>query len=87
MLILGREVGQTILIGDDISVTILGARGAQVRVGINAPKEIPVHREEVYERIKREEQAAQTGRVSGAVENEANRPKSSTLKLPPTQRR
>ena len=80
MLILGRDVGQSILIGDDIVVTILASRGAQVRVGVSAPKEIPVHREEVYERIKKEE-AAVTGRMSGAVENEANRPKSSTLRL------
>lgn len=87
MLILGRELGQSILIGDDITVTILSSRGTQVRIGINAPKEVPVHREEVYARIKKEEAAAQTGRMSGAVANEANRPKSSTLSLPPHQRR
>lgn len=84
MLILGREIGQSILIGDDITVTILGARGMQVRIGINAPKEVPVHREEVYERIKREEQAA-----GGAIKRPLTdaKPNSSTLKLPPHQRR
>jgi carbon storage regulator len=51
-------VGETVMIGDDTTVTILGAHGNQVRVGINAPKEVPVHREEIYERIRREEKAA-----------------------------
>ena len=55
MLILTRRVGETVMIGRDITVTILGVKGNQVRVGVNAPKEVPVHRVEVYERIKREE--------------------------------
>jgi len=54
MLILTRRVRESILIGHDITVTILGVKGNQVRVGVTAPKEVPVHREEVYERIQRE---------------------------------
>lgn len=54
MLILTRRIGETLVIGDDatISATILGVRGNQVRIGINAPKDVPVHREEIYHRIK-----------------------------------
>lgn len=55
MLILTRRVGETVMIGDNVTVTILGVKGNQVRVGVGAPKEIAVHREEIYERIKREE--------------------------------
>ena len=55
MLILTRRVGETLMIGDSVSVTVLGVKGNQVRIGINAPKSVPVHREEIYERIKREE--------------------------------
>lgn len=57
MLILTRRVGETVMIGNDITVTVLGVKGNQVRVGVNAPKEVAVHREEIYERIKREEQS------------------------------
>ena len=54
MLILSRRVSETIIIGDDISLTVLGINGYQVRIGINAPKEVSVHREEIYQRIKKE---------------------------------
>ena len=56
MLILTRRVGETVMIGDEVTVTVLGVKGSQVRVGINAPKAVAVHREEIYERIKREQQ-------------------------------
>ena len=56
MLILTRRVGETVMIGNDVTVTILGVKGNQVRVGINAPKTVAVHREEIYERIKREQE-------------------------------
>lgn len=56
MLILTRRVGETVMIGDYVTVTVLGVKGNQVRVGINAPKDVAVHREEIYERIKREQQ-------------------------------
>jgi carbon storage regulator len=62
MLILTRRVGETVMIGNDVTVTILGVKGNQVRVGINAPKNVAVHREEIYERIKREQQG--NGNVS-----------------------
>ena len=55
MLILTRRVGETVMIGNEVTVTILGVKGNQVRVGVNAPKDVAVHREEIYERIKREE--------------------------------
>ena len=54
MLILTRRVGETVVIGDEITVTVLGVKGNQVRLGVNAPREVAVHREEIFERIKRE---------------------------------
>ena len=55
MLILTRRVGETLMIGNEVTVTVLGVKGNQVRIGVNAPKDVAVHREEIYERIKREE--------------------------------
>ena len=55
MLILTRRTGETVMIGDEVTLTILGVKGNQVRIGINAPKNVAVHREEIYERIKREQ--------------------------------
>jgi carbon storage regulator len=68
MLILTRRVGETVMIGNEVTVTVLGVKGNQVRIGVNAPKDIAVHREEIYERIKREEDqdsraAAPTARI------------------------
>ena len=53
MLILTRKVGESVLIGDDISITVLSVRGNQVKLGVEAPKEVSVHREEIYQRIKK----------------------------------
>jgi carbon storage regulator len=60
MLILTRRINETLNIGDDVQVTVLGIKGNQVRIGINAPRDVPVHREEIYQRIKREERMSST---------------------------
>ncbi|MBY4675675.1 carbon storage regulator CsrA [Marinobacterium arenosum] len=57
MLILTRRVGETLMVGDDVTVTVLGVKGNQVRIGVNAPKDVSVHREEIYQRIQREKSA------------------------------
>ena len=58
MLILTRRVGETLMIGDEVTVTVLGVKGNQVRLGVNAPRTIAVHREEIYERIKHEQEGS-----------------------------
>ena len=55
MLILTRRVGETLMVGNDISITVLGVKGGQVRIGVDAPKEVAVHREEIFERINAEQ--------------------------------
>ena len=68
MLILTRRVGETLMIGDDVTVTVLGVKGNQTRIGINAPKEVAVHREEIYERIRSQgngEATTQNGTSNG----------------------
>lgn len=76
MLILTRRVGETLMVGDNVSVTVLGVKGNQVRIGVNAPKEVAIHREEIFQRIQREklqklsELEAQQGNRKGTPGNE-----------------
>lgn len=64
MLILTRRVGETLKIGDDVDVTVLGVKGNQIRLGIKAPKNVAVHREEIFERIQRENADAKSSEVA-----------------------
>ena len=72
MLILTRRAGETVMIGSDITITVLGVKGNQVRIGINAPKDVAVHREEIYERIQNEKECdgAREARVPGRDRSE-----------------
>lgn len=68
MLILTRRVGETLMIGDEVTVTVLGVKGNQVRIGVNAPKEVAVHREEIYDRIRKEQEGEAPAQPLAAVE-------------------
>ena len=60
MLILTRRIGATLMVGDEVQITVLGVKGSQVRIGVNAPREIAVHREEIYQKIQREKELNST---------------------------
>ena len=66
MLILTRKVGESVLIGDDISITVLSVRGNQVKLGVQAPKEVSVHREEIYQRILQSKDEHKDEHIDGA---------------------
>lgn len=87
MLVLSRQRDETIMIGDDIQITVVDIRGEKVRLGINAPPHIPVHRKEVYEAIKRENQAAAQakGESPHQVESLAQKKKLSENQAPPAK--
>ena len=65
MLILTRRVGEAVVIGEEVTVTVLGVKGNQVRIGVNAPKTVSVHRDEIYERIKNEREASELLSATG----------------------
>ena len=72
MLILTRRIGETIVIGDNTNITVLGVKGNQVRLGVNAPKEVSVHREEIYQRIQFEKQAQSGDMEDSDYDNRGN---------------
>lgn len=68
MLILTRRVGETLMVGDNVAITVLGVKGNQVRIGVNAPKDVAVHREEIFQRIQREKGQGGTSSTSDTGE-------------------
>ena len=76
MLILTRRVGETLIIGDDVIVTVLGIKGNQVRIGINAPKDVSVHREEIYQRIQQEKNTTAPAQEAPPSEKKEKKKKS-----------
>jgi carbon storage regulator len=67
MLILTRRIGETLMVGDDVTVTVLGVKGNQMRIGVNAPKDVAVHREEIYQRIQKERGGSEVDDIGGNV--------------------
>lgn len=73
MLILTRRIGESVVIGDDVHITVLGVKGNQVRIGVNAPKDVSVHREEIYQRIQFEKEAeGKSGNTAANTKNEGS---------------
>lgn len=70
MLILTRRAGETLMVGDDVTITVLGVKGNQVRIGVNAPKHVSVHREEIYQRIQREKEQKENPQLAADLDLE-----------------